>query len=142
MKDYTTLTNFPNTIPLELDGVKLLQEVDPRIHGLGYTLTPAVWNLSSTTSIYRKLTTCSVCKTLIATNTLRYFQKCSPKCEELAKKTKYKRGNDKRAKVKHAEIECICCGKPFVQSRSDAKYCGNNCRVKAHRANKSTNKGS
>lgn len=35
-------------------------------------------------------------------------------------------------------ITCLCCGKVFEASRSDAKWCNATCRKRAHRKNKGT----
>lgn len=43
----------------------------------------------------------------------------------------------KRRAAKRAKIECAQCGEEFTPNRTDAKFCSNACRQRAHRQRRS-----
>jgi hypothetical protein len=44
---------------------------------------------------------------------------------------------DLRARHRHKQRRCKTCGTPFTTTRSDARFCSNACRQKAHRRSRS-----
>ena len=50
---------------------------------------------------------------------------CSARCSARARRA------DRAAQ---REVTCEWCGDPFLQTRSDARFCSGRCRVAAHRA--------
>lgn len=55
---------------------------------------------------------------------------CSNTCRNLHYRDKY----FGHTKAKNLTVDCEHCSEPFVQKRSDSRYCSSKCRVAAHRA--------
>ena len=57
---------------------------------------------------------------------------CSDACKKLVCRDRY----FSHTKAKNLTVDCEHCGEPFVQKRSDSRFCSSRCRVAAHRASK------
>ena len=57
---------------------------------------------------------------------------CSDACQKLVYSDRY----FGHTKAKNLTVDCEHCDEPFVQKRSDSRFCSSRCRVAAHRATK------